>query len=193
MSRTLASFLADRPENELNEMLAAVQETRERMREEERRLAVEEALISDALSRQSRRSPAANSGSARINRGQVLRILAQHGKPVTIAEAVELVRNVHAGVSRAAVRAHMHRLKEQDKLIQSGRQWFVSPSVTLGWDAAGEVVDAEPLRPDGQLLPASFPAEFSAGRTSPNPEATGEGENREMSPLAGSRDGPGKP
>ena len=186
MNRTLASFLADRPEGELHEMLAAVQEARQRLRQEEERLKVEESLINDALSRKSRRATStAAPGSGRLSRGQVLRILAEHGRPVTIVEATQLVGRTHPVASRAAVRNHMHRLKDEGRLIQQGREWRVDTAKPFGWDEAGNVVESVELEPVGPPDQA-FLARRRAEQASANGLAP-EAEERETGLETGAR------
>ena len=171
MSRTLASFLADRPEGELHEMLAAIQEARQRLRQEEERLKVEESLIQDALSRKTRRTAGSGTvGSSRISRGQVLRILTEHGRPVTIAEATRLVEREHPNASRSGTRGHMHRLKDDGKLIQEGRLWRVRA-------ASSELARVEELEPVGSPDPSFFERK-SAEQTSANGQSP-EAEERE--------------
>ncbi len=83
----------------------------------------------------------------------------------------------------------MHRLRDQNKLVHSGNQYFVNPGVAIALDPI--LTDEEPHRTDEAFPPASFPAEGTADHTSPNPAATGKGENREMSLIDGSRQGDG--
>lgn len=155
MTRTLASFLADRPEAELHEMKAAVRETRQRLQRDLERADWEESVIDDALARKTRRTaPSRAEGSrVKLNREQVLRAVGDHGRPVTIGQAVKLVRDVYPDVSDSAIRTHMHRLLHDNRLVQEGSYWSVNEAHPAN---VGLLSDLEPTAPPDSKLRAGL-------------------------------------
>jgi hypothetical protein len=166
MSRTLAAFLAERPEEELQEMQSGVQEARQRLRQEEERLKVEEALISDALGRKSRRVAPSGGGNGRVRltRGQVLRAIIDHPRPVTTGEIIKLVHRSHPDATDTSIRAHVARLQGDGKITQNGRHWSIDSSEAQAWGGSGELSEPQEIPVDG----SNFPGKTVVGSTSAN-------------------------
>jgi hypothetical protein len=136
MPRTLASFLADLSEQDLREMLSGIEESRDRLRQEEDSLAVEAALVDSALVRKARRTggrAASRTGTAtgeaggpgKLTRRQVQQII--HEMDVNIFRPVDVFAVLQGrgfDVTADATRQHLRRLARDGKLGREGDSYF---------------------------------------------------------------------
>ena len=170
MARTVANFLADLSEENLNEMLATVEQSRARLREEEQALGFEEDLIRRALARKGRRNGggAASPGGGQVTREQVLDAIRRHaaGERFRALDAIKAARDEGLNLTDAGTRQHLRRLVNSGILGREG-DWYVLPA------------------PRGSALAGAL-----AAKTSPN-GVHREGEDRDIEPMQGSRLGDG--
>jgi hypothetical protein len=158
MAKTLASFLADRPEHDLAEMLSGIKQKRQRLQEEDRDLEFEERLVEQALARKSRRT--GTPGGGRVTREQVYEIVSASVPDrfrATDARGAMEARGLD--MSAESLRQHLRRLASDGKFPRLG-EWYLNPRA-----------------------PEQPPAENGTGRTTqafPNPHVEVEGRDREI-------------
>jgi hypothetical protein len=125
MSKTLASYLADRPEDQLQEMLTGIQQKRERLQQEEKDLAFEERLVEQALSRKARRTSAV--GGRRVSREQVFQIVsANTGRHFKAPEAMTAMIAEGVAMAPESLRQHLRRLVNDGRFGREGDS-YVNP------------------------------------------------------------------
>jgi hypothetical protein len=165
MSKTLASFLADRPQEELQHMLTGIQQKREKIKEEDRNLAFEERLVEQALARKSRRT--GSPGGGRITRDQVFEMVSENvGRRFKAPDAKAVVNSHGIEVAPESLRQHLRRLVKDGKFGRDG-DFYVNPRAP----------EEPPVATNG------------AGQTTqafPNPVVAGAGEDREIGTSSGS-------
>lgn len=127
MSKTLASYLADRPEDQLREMLTGIQQKRERLQQEEKDLAFEERLVDQALSRKARRT--GSTGGGRVSREQVFQIVsANTARHFKAPEAMAAMNAQGIEMAAESLRQHLRRLVKDGRFGREGDS-YVNPAV----------------------------------------------------------------
>jgi hypothetical protein len=121
-NRTLAAYLADLPEVQLLEMRGNIRARRSKLAEEDGDLAVEERLVTDALSRKSRRAPSAG---GRVTRDQVFDIVTDSfiGQ-FKVAQAKRVMDDAGVEMTAENLRQHLRRLVADRKLDRDGPFYF---------------------------------------------------------------------
>jgi hypothetical protein len=127
MSKTLASYLADRPEEQLKEMLTGIQQKRERIQQEDKELGFEERLVEQAISRKARRT--GSSGGRRVTREQVFQIVsANNGQHFKAPEALAAMNGQGIEMAPESLRQHLRRLVKDGRFGRDG-DFYVNPIV----------------------------------------------------------------
>jgi hypothetical protein len=125
MSKTLASYLADRPEEQLKEMLSGIQQKRERIQQEDKDLEFEERLVEQAITRRARRTGSA--GSGRVTREQVFQIVSDNVPAHFKApEALAAMKAQDIPMAPESLRQHLRRLVADGRFGREGDR-YVNP------------------------------------------------------------------
>jgi len=125
MTKTLASYLADRPEDQLQEMLSGIKQKRQRLQEEDKSLAFEEQLVEQAISRKARRTGA--SGGGRVTREQVFEIVsAGVNARFKAPEALAAMNGQGIDMAAESLRQHLRRLVKDGRFGREG-DYYVNP------------------------------------------------------------------
>lgn len=170
MMKTLASYLADRPEDQLQEMLSGIKQKRERLQEEDKNLAFEEQLVEQAISRKARRTGAA--GGGRVTREQVFEIVSTGvGHRFKAPEALAAMNEHGINMAPESLRQHLRRL------VKDGR---------FGREEDYYVNSKAPEEP-----PGASNGNRQATQTSPEASGIATGEEREIGIHHGSPQGAG--
>lgn len=129
MSKTLASYLADRPEEQLREMLSGIKQKRTRLQQEDADLAFEERLVEQALSRKARRTGSGSSAS-RISRERVFEIVSNGvGPHFKAPDAMAAMRAQGLNLAAESLRQHLRRLVKDGKFGREG-EFYVNPTAS---------------------------------------------------------------
>lgn len=167
VARTLASYLADLSHDELTHMQSDIRQARGRLEDEVRSLEFEEDLVTQALSRKSRRASSPATAN-RVTRQQVLAMVRRNFQgPFNGPEAVKAFEGEGVTIAAESLRQHLRKLVSEGHLGRDGLAY------TPGRASASS--------------PASN-GHGPATSTSPN-GATQRGEDHEPSLEAGSRQG----
>ncbi len=146
MSKTLASYLADRPEDQLQEMLSGIKQKRARLQEEDEGLAFEERLVEQAITRRARRT--GSGGSGRVTREQVFQIVSDGvGSRFKAPEALAAMNAQGIEMAAESLRQHLRRLVTDGRFGREGDS-YVNPRAPEQPPAAangsGQAIQASP-------------------------------------------------
>jgi hypothetical protein len=121
VSKTLASYLADLSQDQLQEMLSGIRQKRERLQQEDKDLEFEEGLVDKALSRKARRT-GSGTGGARVSREQVFQIVSNAvGRKFKAPDAMNAMKA--QGITTMAaesLRQHLRRLVKDQRFGREG-------------------------------------------------------------------------
>jgi hypothetical protein len=121
MSKTLASYLADRPEDQLREMLSGIKQKRQRLQQEDNDLEFEERLVEQAISRKARRTTGSGGSGTRVTREQVFEIVSSSvERRFKAPDALAAMNRQGISIAAESLRQHLRRLVKDGRFGREG-------------------------------------------------------------------------